>query len=74
MVIPSTDIAFIAGYPEFYCVRLHRECERRNVDLYTFTKALIVEYLEGRLVEVLEKESLSVCSASVDEAVLPNLR
>jgi len=70
MVIPPTDIAYLGGYPESYCVRLHRECERRNVDLYTFTKALIVEYLEGRLIEVLDKESLSVCLTDSDKTML----
>jgi hypothetical protein len=65
MNIPSTDVGFFAGYPESYCVRLQRECERRNVDSYNLVKALIVEFLDGRLVEV-DKESLSVCAASAD--------
>jgi hypothetical protein len=66
MVIPPTDIGFFAGVPESYCVRFHRECEKRHVDAYNLTKALIVEFLDGRLVEI--EESLDVCTTSADDA------
>lgn len=65
MEIPKTDIGFFSGVPESYCVRFYRECEKRHVDAYNFTKALIIAFLDGRLVEVGE-ESLSVCTAGAD--------
>ena len=68
MVIPSTDIGFFAGVPESYCVRFYRECEARHVDAYNLTKALIVEFLDGRLVEVGGEESLGVCVTGADSA------
>lgn len=68
MVIPPSDIGFFAGVPESYCVRFYRECEKRNVDAYNLTKAIIVEFLEGRLVEVEQEESLDVCVTSADSA------
>jgi hypothetical protein len=63
VLIPSADIGFFAGYPESYCVRFHRECERRRVSEYDLVKALIVAFLDGQLIEV-EKESFSVCAGS----------
>lgn len=68
MLIPSTDIGFFVGLPESYCIRFNRECEKRMCTQYDFVKALIVEFLEGRLIEVDSQESLDVCVTSADGA------